>query len=163
VSDAQRNDNAVGLSPCMEYDVPEAALRKWAEKCLTCLHDQNGECRYRFQFQGSTCMNGGHPFTAHLQILLRREERGLVIRDALIFFAQEDMGVVTRLCAYEERGQAFLDELQTAPSFCGQTLEEALSQPLPTNPAGCLCTQPMVNHKWRLALSTLHYSLCHQG
>lgn len=143
----------------VDYDIPEAVLRTWADNCLTCVDGKDGERRYRFQFEGSTCMDGGAAFTANMQILLVREQRGVVVKDALIFFPEQDMGTVSKMCAYQDRGREFIEGLQSSPSFCGQTLEEALNQPVPTNPAGCFCTPPMVNHKWRLALSTLHYVL----
>ena len=36
---------------------------------------------------------------------------------------------------------------------------EVLSEEMELNHAGCFCTIPMVNQKWRMALSTIHYSL----
>ena len=146
----------------VDYDVPEEALRKWAGQCLECVQSGDAERTFRFRFEGSTCMNGGDPFTAELQIRLAREARGMVITEASIAFPAAQMEAAGAMCAFRDRGQVFLDGLRTAPWFCGQTLEEALSRSVPTNPAGCLCTEPMVNHKWRLALCTLHYALNHQ-
>lgn len=145
----------------VDYQVPEAALRKWATQCLTCTAPGEDRRRYRFEYVGSTCENGGAPYTAHLEVLLRDDARGPVITDGLIHFSEEDLPAARQMCAYRERGEALFAELQQAPDFCGAALADVLNTAVPTNPAGCFCTRPMVAHKWRLALATVHYALTH--
>ncbi|MBT4497721.1 MAG: hypothetical protein HOC74_08365 [Gemmatimonadetes bacterium] len=147
----------------VDYEIPETALGKWADQCLTCLADEGDKRRYRFIFEGSTCMDGGEPYNAHIQVLLEGTERGVVVADGLISFAEEDMDAAKKMCEYLGEGEEFFQALQKAPPFCGRTLEEILAEPMPVNPAGCFCTEPMVNHKWRLALSTLHYALAQEA
>ena len=146
-----------------DYRIPEDALRKWADGCLTCRHTGSGRRRYCFAYTGSTCVGGGDAFTANLQIVVEESARGPVVADALVAFPVECRSAVRKMCEYQKRGEPFLDELQEAPSFCGKTIDEILAEREPENPAGCFCTPPMVNHKWRLALSTVHYALASEG
>jgi hypothetical protein len=160
---AEKASSLAGKVKYVDYGIPESALEKWVGQCLTCLANEGDKRRYRFTFEGSTCMDGGEPYNAHMQVLLEATERGVVVADALIFFAEEDMNAAQKMCEYLNDGEAFFQALQKSPAFCGRTLEEVLAEPMPINPAGCFCTEPMVNHKWRLALSTLHYALAQEG
>jgi len=163
MSQAESGGSLAAKVKYVDYGIPESALEKWADQCLTCLADEGDKRRYRFTFEGSTCMDGGDPYHAHMQMLLAGTERGVVMTDGLIFFAEEDMDAARKMCEYLSDGEAFFQALQKSPAFCGRTLEEILAEPLPVNPAGCFCTEPMINHKWRLALSTLHYALAQEA
>lgn len=162
MSDSQRPDSWAGKVKYVDYKIPETALRKWADQCLTCLRDEAGERRYRFAFGGSTCNDGGKPYIADMQITLEGNGDRVVVRDALISFSEEDLLAAVQMCEYQKLGDEFFRQLRQPPPFCGKTLEEILAAPVPLNPAGCFCTEPMVNHKWRLALSTVHYGLAHE-
>jgi hypothetical protein len=159
MSDSQCSGSWSGKVQYVDYRIPKATLRKWADQCLTCLRDEEGQRRYRFAFEGSTCTDGGKPYTANMQIALDVSEGRVIVRDALIFFSEEDMPAAAQMCEYQQRGEEFFRQLQQPPAFCGRPLEEILAAPASLNPAGCFCTEPMVNHKWRLALSTVHYAL----
>lgn len=162
MSHSQYSGSWVGKANYVDYKIPETALCKWADQCLSCLHDGAGERRYCFAFTGSTCMDGGKPYTANMQITVAVSGDRVVVRDALIFFREEDLPAAAQMCEYQKRGEEFFRQLQQSPPFCGKTLEEILAVPAPLNPAGCFCTEPMVNHKWRLALSTVHYVLAQE-
>jgi len=159
MSQADSDRSLAGKVKYVDYGIPESALEKWADQCLTCLLDEGDKRRYRFTFEGSTCMDGGEQYSAHMQVLLEGNERGVVVAEASISFAEEDLNAAMKMCEYQGEGDEFFQALQKSPPFCGRTLEEALAEPMPINPAGCFCTEPMVNHKWRLALSTLHFVL----
>ena len=159
MSDSQRPGSWAGKVNYVDYKIPETALRKWVDQCLTCLRDEAGERHYRFAFTGSTCNDGGKPYTANMQITVEGRGDRVMVRDALISFSEEDTPAAAQMCEYQKRGAALFRQLQQSPSFCGKSLEEILAAPTPLNPAGCFCTEPMVNHKWRLALSTVHYAL----
>ena len=156
-------EGGTASSTYVEYDIPESALDKWADECLTCKDLGGGRQRFRFSFRGSTCTDGGTPFTTTLEIVTASGARGVVIEDALISIPEADLAAAARMCEHRRQGQDFLSRLHCAPDFCGSTLEEALARRRPTNPAGCLCTSPMVSHKWRLALSTVHHVLRQWG
>jgi len=158
MSHLDRNPFA-GKVKYVDCQIPEGALRKWADQCLTCTHREEGKRRYRFTFSGSTCTDGGTPYNAALELVLEEKEPGIVVTEALIFFSAEDVEAARQMCEYQKRGEEFFVELQQSPTFCGRTLEEILAEPVPINPAGCFCTEPMINHKWRLALATVHHAL----
>ena len=47
----------------------------------------------------------------------------------------------------------------STPGLTGQTLGQALAWNPVVEPAGCLCRQPARDHKWKIALQTMHYKL----
>ena len=53
----------------------------------------------------------------------------------------------------------FFDRLSAPAGFVGRPLDEVILEDVPENFAGCFCGRPHVNQKWRIALSTIHFTL----
>ncbi len=159
-------NNDAGLPACirtLEYRLPVAALAKWANRRLSHTELAAGGRRYSFLYSGSTCANGGVPYTADLQAdVVPAGGEAVLVRGAVII-PPEHRAAVATMCGSRGRAAAFLDGLAASPAFCGQSLEAILTTSLPQNPAGCFCTPPMVQHKWWLALSTVHYALAREA
>lgn len=145
----------------MNYAIPAAVLAKWAAERLVRVPAPSPEQVFVFHLEGSTCSDGGTPFGLALRMALGDSPRGPVVTDARVELDPREHAAHRALCGWRQGGEQFLRQLQQPAFFCGQTLDEALAQLVVTNPAGCLCTPPMVHHKWQLALSTLHYALQH--
>jgi hypothetical protein len=146
-----------GVRP-IEYPIATKALAKWMNLYLQCRREPEGLLHYSFRFLGSTCSSGGIPIASTLHALVREGEGGVVVENGWIEIAPDDQGL-RAMCEYGVRGAALLDSLRQPPEFCGRTLEEILTEPLAVNPAGCFCKPPMINHKWRQMLATIHYAL----
>jgi len=142
----------------IEYPIATKALAKWMNLYLQCRREPEGLLHYAFRFLGSTCSSGGTPIASTLHALVRESDRGMVVENGWIEIAPDDQGL-RAMCEYGVRGPALLDSLRQPPALCGRTLEEILGEPLAINPAGCFCKPPMLNHKWRQMLATIHYAL----
>jgi hypothetical protein len=146
----------------IEYPIPPKALIKWMNLHLKCRPEPGGALHYTFRFLGSTCSTGGISIASTLHAVLRERPEGMVVENGWIEIAPDDNGLRS-MCEYGVRGPALLERLRRPPEFCGRTLEEILTQALPVNPAGCYCKPPMVNHKWRQMLATIHYALSREA
>lgn len=150
-----------GLESCalsLDYAIPVSALARWSQTSLSLEPMADGGRHYRFRFAGSTCVGGGLPIHATLHALLRAHARGIVMENGWIEIGAEDAGL-RETCGYHADREQLIESLLRPPDFCGKTLEEILTAPMPVNPAGCFCTRAMLNHKWRQMLSTIHYTL----
>jgi hypothetical protein len=143
----------------LRYPVPTRALSKWAAADLAITPEMDGAMHCRYHYTGSTCTDGGASFTATFHAVLQAAAAGMIIQKAWIDLPLKDNPGAAQMCAYLTQRDAFLAELSRPPAFCGQTLEDAIAQPGEMDYAGCLCFEPMVNHKWRNVLSTIHYAL----
>lgn len=151
--------------PDMEYPVAERALAKWSTERLDEIDRNDSLLHLRFRYNGSTCTNGGTPFAAHLHVCLEHEPGGRpsppgdpIIKSAWIEIPDEHRTAASEMCA-AIRPVGFLDHLAEKADITGTTLAEALRADVPVDYAGCFCAAPMVNEKWKLALSTIHYAL----
>ena len=63
------------------------------------------------------------------------------------------------MCSCLEDPEGFPQAMISAPGFTGQPLAQALEWNPVVEPAGCLCRQPSRDHKWKIALQTVHYKL----
>lgn len=145
----------------VQYAIPARALDKWARADVTCQPiGQAGDAWHcRYHYAGSTCNDGGVAFVATFHVVLRRASDALMIENAWVELPLDNNPGAVEMCAYTTRREPFLRELREPQSFCGMTLEAAILRPLELDFAGCLCYAPMLNHKWRNALSTIHYAL----
>lgn len=143
----------------MTYPVSTRALDKWARADLTCAAERDGALHYRYHYTGSTCNDGGSYFQATFHAVVRPHPGGVVVTNAWIDLPLEDNPGATQMCAYWTQREPFLRELAQPPAFCGRTIEDIVNQPMALDYAGCLCYEPMLNHKWRNVLSTIHYAL----
>ncbi len=143
----------------IQYTVPARALDKWARADLACEPGEDGVWQCHYHYAGSTCNDGGQAFVATFHVTLRPGPDGLIVENAWVELPLENNPGATEMCAYMTQREPFLRELREPQSFCGMTLEAAILRPLELDYAGCLCYAPMLNHKWRNALSTIHYAL----
>lgn len=158
----------------IEYAVPVRALDKWARADVTCEPGEDAEadradtgravanhsvwqCRYRYA--GSTCNDGGKAFVAIFHVTLRPGPSRLIVQNAWVELPLDNNPGAAEMCAYMTQREPFLRELREPASFCGMTPEAAILRPVELDYAGCLCYAPMLNHKWRNALSAIHYAL----
>ena len=63
------------------------------------------------------------------------------------------------MCSYLKDPEGFPREMVGVPGFVDQQLDQALEWDPVVEPSGCLCRQPARDHKWKIALQTVHYKL----
>ena len=141
------------------YPVAERALQKWKSNNLDRVGESSDKSHYRFLFNGSTCNNGGTPFKAYLHVEVADAQSDQIIEKAWIEIPEDQQESAREMCGFRSSGNAFISSLANFPKLEGRTISEVLSEDIPLNHAGCFCTEPMVNQKWRMALSTIHYSI----
>jgi hypothetical protein len=141
----------------IEYAINLAALAKWAGLNLHAEPRDDGATHYRFQYLGSTCHSGGKPIRAVIHAIIRPGARGHVFERGWIDC--EPASGARLMCATANHGPEFLADMPHPPSFEGLTLDEILTSGFAVNQAGCFCSPPMRNHKWRQMLSTIHFVL----
>jgi hypothetical protein len=147
------------------YSFAQRALKKWREQQLKREPAADGTEHFMFTYQGSTCCNGGTPFTAILHALLSGCEStaGAVVERAWIEIPDYQKEAASRMCSSPGRTAAeakpFFDVLAQNADFAGQNLETVILREVPENFAGCFCGRPHINQKWKAALSTVHFAL----
>jgi len=145
------------------YPVAERALKKWTKKQLERQASGDGKEHFKYIYHGSTCNNGGVPFTAVLHAVIRGDASSGIIEEAWIEIPQEEREAASQMCAAPgssaEEARPFFDKLEAPADFIGRELESVILEEVPQNFAGCFCGRPHVNQKWKIALSTIHYAL----
>jgi hypothetical protein len=142
---------------------PEHVLEKWARERLTQEPSPDGLRRYVFTIDGSTCTNGGTPFAVRVVVNIEMQDGEPIIRTARFEIPTEDQPAAGQMCDYRAtaggRHASALDDW----TVVGLPLAEAVRRSVPTDHAGCICTEPMRNRKLQMALSTIAYSLRSAG
>ena len=144
------------------YPVAVRALEKWKNNNLDRVGHANGTAHFRFLFNGSTCNNGGTPFKAYLHVELDIARSGgsdPMVNRAWIEIPEDQLDGAQEMCGVRNGGDAFLESLSEFPKLQGRSITDILSEDVPLNHAGCFCTEPMTNQKWRMALSAIHYTM----
>jgi len=141
------------------YPVAVRALEKWKNNNLEILDRSDGAVHFRFLFNGSTCNNGGTPFKAYLHAVFNSSEMDPCLSKAWIEVPEDEMENVREMCGFKQHGDTFLDKLSQFEKMKGRPVSEILDEDSEVNHAGCFCTEPMINQKWRMALSTMYYAL----
>jgi hypothetical protein len=144
----------------MKYPVAESALIKWSTERLQKIELSDTEIHYRYRLDGSTCSNGGMEFKAYLHARISTAPHS-IIQKAWIEIPKEDQVTAAHMCRCPNRNpkeaQSFFEDFKEDASFSGESLTETILMDIPLNHAGCLCYKPMVDQKWKMALSTIHY------
>ena len=144
----------------MNYPVADRALKTWNSKRLERLEDGKDLKSFRFHFEGSTCNNVGDAFIAFFHVKIDEE---MTIQKAWIELPEESKKAACQMCASPSRTPAeaadFLGSFSKDADFTGRPLEEVILEEKDLNYAGCLCRQPMVDQKWKMVLSTVHFNL----
>jgi len=145
------------------YPVAERALKKWVKKQLDREPAENGSEHFSYIYHGSTCNNGGIPFTAVLHAVIRGDGSSGLIEQAWIEIPEEEKDAASQMCSAPGKGaeeaEPFFQKLGEQAEFTGRDLEDVILEEVPQNFAGCFCGRPHINQKWKIALSTIHYAM----
>ena len=144
------------------YPVAVRALEKWKNNNLDILDRSNGAVHFRFLFNGSTCNNGGTPFKAFLHAIFNSSEMDPRLSKAWIEVPEDQIENVAEMCGFKQQGEQFLNNFSLFEKMQGRAVRDILSEETELNHAGCFCTEPMTNQKWRMALSTMYYALAQE-
>jgi hypothetical protein len=153
----------MSVQEAFKYPVADRALKKWSESNLELVSETNETLHYKFLYQGSTCNNGGTEFKAHLHIIIGKADSDRIIQKAWIDIPEDERENASAMCAAPssspERLEEFYEKLAQQALFIGRTLDEVILEETALNYAGCFCGQAMINQKWKMALSTVHYQV----
>lgn len=144
------------------YAVAESTLARWSSQRLTVSEADDGHLAARFRFEGSTCTNMGLLLAFDYEFRLARDNATYRVLDATCRPAGGDRGHRS-MCAYVEGPEQFMSAISEPPPWIGRTLDDLLNWNPETSATACLCTRACRDHKWRLALHTLHYALENDG
>jgi hypothetical protein len=141
------------------YAFPEKTLALWRDKRLTLTPISEDELHAKFCMEGSTCNNMGVPLEFDFHIVLNREStRAYRITAASCEPAANHQGY-REMCAFLDKSDGFMAQLRSHRPMIGELLKDALKWNPQVSPAGCLCTRANQDHKWRIVLQTIHYTL----
>ena len=153
----------MGCKSDFSYPVAKRTLTKWANKLLRQEPTDDGDLYFQFAYNGSTCNNGGTPFTAILHAVISGMGTPCVIRKAWIEIPEDQRQAASEMCSAPgstvEEAEPFFLRLAEPADFIGRTLESVILEETPENFAGCFCGKSHINQKWKIALSTIHYAL----
>lgn len=147
--------------PSAAYAFPVKALNRWAENLLTIQPQDRGEILSVFRYEGSTCSDGGIPLTYLYEIKLSSEADGYRILDTCCRPDESNSGY-KKTCSYIQNADRSMAIISNFQPCIGILLSQILEWRPRTEPAGCLCNQANRNHKWKIALQTVHYKILHQ-
>ena len=146
------------LTTGARYSVAAETLRRWSEQRLAVkvLDDRSIEARFRYD--GTTCSNLGRPLAFEYAIRLAPREAGYVITDLGCAPAPGDEGH-TFMCEYIADAEGLMRDIAAERPLLGLPLDEVLRWARGRGVAGCYCAAASREHKWGLALETLHWAL----
>ena len=143
------------------YSVNPKALKRWAAERLTLERRPDGTIDARFRYDGTTCTNMGRPLAFDYFVKLGRREEGYFIREQRCAPAPGDSGH-TQMCQYLADPAPLMESISREKPLLGQPLDDVLTWRRASTGTGCYCDPASREHKWGLALETIHYAL-HQG
>lgn len=141
-----------------EYAFGRRTLETWKKKRLTLTGVAGGAIQARFRTSGSTCANMGLPLAFDYHVELRRADAGFEIVGCRCEPAPGEKNHQST-CLYLTKPAAFEEGIREQPPLVGSSLDEALHWNPDVSPAGCLCLRSSRDHKWKVALQTIHYAL----
>ncbi len=140
------------------YSVNTKALQRWAAGRLTLERAADGATEARFRYDGTTCTNMGMPLAFEYFVKLGPREAGYPIREQRCEPVPGDSGH-RHMCQYIASAGPLMESIAREKPLLGQPLDEVLSWRRPATGAGCYCDPASREHKWGLALETIHYAL----
>ena len=140
------------------YTVNAKALARWAKERLFLLRHEDGSIEAQFRYDGTTCTNLGRPLTFVYSVKLGPRDEGYPIREQSCAPAAGDTGH-TQMCQYIDNPQQLMTAVELEKPLHGQRLDAVLSWQRTPLAAGCYCDASSRQHKWGLALETIHYAL----
>ena len=143
------------------YSVNTKALKRWAAERLTLEPAADGGVEARFRYDGTTCNNMGRPLAFDYFVKMGPREAGYPIREERCLPAPDDTGH-TQMCQFIADAGPLMESIRREKPLLGQSLDDVLAWRRPSTGAGCYCDPASREHKWGLALETIHYAL-HEG
>jgi len=146
------------LTRAARYSVSTDVLGRWSRQRLKLrvLEDRSVEAAFRYD--GTTCSNMGRPLAFDYTIRLAPPEEGYRITDLHCAPVAGDDGY-TFMCSYIEDAEGIMRAITSEQPLLGHPLDAVLQWARGRGVAGCYCAAPSREHKWGLALETLHYAL----
>jgi hypothetical protein len=133
-------------------------LGRWSKQRLRLRVLEDGSVEASFRYDGTTCSNMGRPLAFDYSIRLAPPEEGYRITDLRCAPAPGDEGHRS-MCSYLEDPEGIMRDITAGPPLLGHPLDAVLRWARGRGVAGCYCASPSREHKWGLALETLHYAL----
>jgi hypothetical protein len=140
------------------YSVNAKALKRWAAERLTLEEQADGTIEARFRYDGTTCNNMGRPLAFDYFVRLGPRAEGYPIREQRCTPAPGDTGH-TQMCQYLAGPEQLMEAIGRETPLSGQPLDEVLAWRRTAAGTGCYCDPASREHKWGLALETIHYAL----
>jgi hypothetical protein len=139
------------------YSVNVKALKRWATERLS-LEPRADGVDARFRYDGTTCTNMGRQLAFDYFVRLGSREEGYPIREQRCTPAPGDAGH-TQMCQYVADPGPLMDSISREKPLLGHPLQDVLTWRRTPTGAGCYCDAASREHKWGLALETIHYAL----
>lgn len=158
---ASATDRESPDSPLLEnapYSINPRALARWAKERLTLTQNPDGTIDATFRYDGTTCSNMGRSLVFLYAIKLGQRAEGYRLRDMQCSPAPGDEGHKS-MCRYLSHPQMLMSAIHQEKPLLGQPLATVFAWPRPATGPGCYCELASREHKWALALETLHYAL----
>jgi len=140
------------------YSVSRDVLARWSKQRLKVRVLADGSVEATFRYDGTTCSNMGRPLAFDYRMRLAPPEEGYRIADLRCAPAPGDEGH-TFMCSYIEDPDEIMRAISSEQPLLGHPLDAVLQWARGRGVAGCYCAAPSREHKWGLALETLHYAL----
>ena len=140
------------------YSVSSDVLARWAKQRLKLRELPDRTLEATFRYDGTTCSNMGRPLAFDYLIHLASREEAYRITDLHCAPVPGDEGH-TYMCAFLEDPEGLMRSIASEQPLLGHPLDAVLQWARGRGVAGCFCAAPSREHKWGLALETLHYAL----
>lgn len=141
-----------------QYGFSSKALKRWRKGRLEIHDETDGTLRARFRMDGSTCSNMGRPiaFDYHVHLASAESEYRILDTECIV---DEKVTGFRAMCSYLEDHQGIMNTISQEKPLLNQPLDDAVDWDPESVASGCLCGPADRNHKWRIVLQTLHYTL----
>ncbi|MGE5325971.1 MAG: hypothetical protein ACM3NO_02935 [Deltaproteobacteria bacterium] len=146
---------------CAGYSVNRKALERWAKERLTVSKAPDGLLHAVFRYDGTTCTNMGRPLAFLYNVKLGPRAQGYPIREQRCVPAPGDTGH-KYMCQYLENPSQLMTAIEQEKPLNGERLSAVLNWRREFAGEGCFCTRASRDHKWGLALETIHYALANK-
>jgi hypothetical protein len=140
------------------YQTNKKALERWAEERLTLRAEPDGTVGAVFRYDGTTCTNMGRPLTFLYRVKLGPRAEGYPIREQECLPAAGDDGY-TYMCSFIDDADALMAAIEREKPLKGERLDAVLEWKRIPAGTGCYCEVSSRDHKWGIALETIHYAL----
>ena len=141
-----------------QYQTSRKALERWAEERLTLRTGPDGFVDAVFRYDGTTCTNMGRPLAFLYKVRLGPRAEGYPILEQQCLPAVGDDGY-TYMCRFIEDADTLMAAMEREKPLKGERLNAVLEWKRTPSGAGCYCEASSRDHKWGIALETIHYAL----